>query len=924
MEGVGASRSSGPAGPEGEGSGEQRRARVPKAPTAPTKPEVEEHEATGHVIHRSWCPHCVRARGDLERHPRVKEDDRSIPTLSFDYFYFSEEGQPHLQVKDDFSGMMWSSAIPAKGADPFAANFVAACVVETGYRKILLKSDNEASLKALKELAKQSMQGVEVLSEESKTGDSRANGRVEASVKETKREVRALLSDLRSRIKKEKLHDNHPMMAWVSRHSDFLISRYRVGQDGRTPYERLKGKAWRLPCVCFGERVWFRPLAAYVKKHLSSGTDPKVLAGHYVGTHARNGDVLVMTTFGVLRGGSLRRMTPEERWNDEEFEKLQGVPWKPMASEESRRVEAPVKVDLPEMVGPTEVATRASGARNLYVMRSDVEGDPTPGCPGCEAIMLDLPAVTHNQFCRGRIQEKLSKTPAGKARVERAMKRKSAAMDGRPDAEESETKAATALGAPEDEAPGGEKRKQGETSTEATDKKGKVETRGTKRAGQEPDELYWGDLLEEPEVVTANPSSGSAAEGSSLSHSAFWGPAVPDADPGGPSQAGGQAASGGEQAQQVDDAMPDAGLLELAQLVVDDDTGEQDVFEVAGLLKSLGKRGPAEAAGRLTEVSNKLGLEVGFSLDLGAPKEGGESWDLSRESEAETLKAKLCAEKPLLLVGALPAGAFSPVAVLDKRAAKTQKQLAEEGKAQLRNQVESFKVQHQSGRLFLYEHPRGCKGWEETSFRDLRLHEGVQVVEGPVCKWRLGASYVKRVTRWVTNSAILAASLKARCVEPMQRNLRIERGTACEPGRYPTPLAKAILLGLKGALREAGELSAVTAHTAGPVPDEPELEVDWNQYNSSGSREYWDSITGAPLDPELVERARSDELAWVRKQCVYRKVPIEQCLSTTGRQPISLKWLDRNKGDSQSPNYRSRLVVREIKRSSKTDDLPEH
>ena len=78
-------------------------------------------------------------------------------------------------------------------------------------------------------------------------------------------------------------------------------------------------------------------------------------------------------------------MTPEERWNDEEFEKLQGVPWKPMASEESRRVEAPVKVDLPEMVGPTEVATRASGARNLYVMRSDVEGDPTPGCPGCEA-----------------------------------------------------------------------------------------------------------------------------------------------------------------------------------------------------------------------------------------------------------------------------------------------------------------------------------------------------------------------------------------------------------------------------------------------------------------------------------------------------------------------------------------------------------
>ncbi|CAE7245381.1 unnamed protein product [Symbiodinium sp. CCMP2592] len=879
-EGVGASRSDGPADPEGEGSGEQRRARVPRAPTAPTRAEVEEHEATGHVIHRSWCPHCVRARGDLERHPRVKEEDRSIPTISFDYFFFSEEGQPHLQVKDDFTKMMWSSAIPAKGADPFAANFVAACVGETGYRKIILKSDNEASLKALKELAKQSIQGVEVLPEESKTGDSRANGRVEASVKETKRE------------------------------------------DGRTAYERLKGKAWRLPCVCFGERVWFRPLAAYAKKHLSKGTDPKVLAGHYVGTHARNGDALVMTTQGVLRGGSLRRMSPEERWNDDEFDKLQGVPWKPMASEESRRTEAPVKVDLPEMVGPTEVATRASGARNLYVMRSDVENDPTPGCPGCEAIMLDLPAVTHNQFCRGRIQEKLSKTPEGKARVERAMKRKSAAMDGRPDAQESETQAATALGAPEDAA-GSEKRKQEGAAEEAADKKGRVEAKGTKRQGVDPEDLYWEDQLEEPQVVEVQPSSGSAAEGSSLSHSAFWSPVVPGAPAGGPSQAGGQAESGGEQAQQGDDAMPDAGLLELAQLVVDD-PGDSDLCEVAGLLKSLGKRGPEEATGRLAEVHNKLGLEVGFSLDLEAPKEGGERWDLSKGQEAECLKAKLCTEKPLLLVGSLPVGPFSPAATLCKKSAKPQKQLAEEGRAQLRNQVECFKEQHASGRYFLYEHPRGCGGWEEPSFRDLRLHEGVQVVEGPVCKWRLGASYVKRVTRWVTNSAILAARLKAQCVQPMQRNLQIVEGTACEPGKYPAPLAKAILTGLKGVLLETGELSAVTAHTAGPVPDEPELEVDWSQYVPTGDRVYWDTITGAQLDADHVERARAEELQWVRKQEVYRKVRLEQCYEDTGRAPITLKWLDRNKGDASNPNYRSRLVVREVKKSSRTDDLPEH
>ena len=33
----------------------------------------------------------------------------------------------------------------------------------------------------------------------------------------------------------------------------------------------------------------------------------------------------------------------------------------------------------------------------------------------------------------------------------------------------------------------------------------------------------------------------------------------------------------------------------------------------------------------------------------------------------------------------------------------------------------------------------------------------------------------------------------------------------------------------------------------------------------------------------------------------------------TGRPPITLKWVDRNTGDSIHENYRSRLVVREVK-----------
>ena len=46
-------------------------------------------------------------------------------------------------------------------------------------------------------------------------------------------------------------------------------------------------------------------------------------------------------------------------------------------------------------------------------------------------------------------------------------------------------------------------------------------------------------------------------------------------------------------------------------------------------------------------------------------------------------------------------------------------------------------------------------------------------------------------------------------------------------------------------------------------------------------------------------------------------MPVDEaeCWERTGRPPITLKWVDRNKGDSVKENYRSHLVVREIKKA---------
>ena len=52
---------------------------------------------------------------------------------------------------------------------------------------------------------------------------------------------------------------------------------------------------------------------------------------------------------------------------------------------------------------------------------------------------------------------------------------------------------------------------------------------------------------------------------------------------------------------------------------------------------------------------------------------------------------------------------------------------------------------------------------------------------------------------------------------------------------------------------------------------------------------------------------------------LYVKVPIAECLGKTGKQPISVRWIDINKGDQESPNYRSRLVAREINSHNRED-----
>ena len=58
----------------------------------------------------------------------------------------------------------------------------------------------------------------------------------------------------------------------------------------------------------------------------------------------------------------------------------------------------------------------------------------------------------------------------------------------------------------------------------------------------------------------------------------------------------------------------------------------------------------------------------------------------------------------------------------------------------------------------------------------------------------------------------------------------------------------------------------------------------------------------------------------IRNHAVYEKVPIEQCIQATCKRPVRVRWLDINKWDDITREYRSRLVAQEIQ-TDKREDL---
>ena len=125
-------------------------------PPVPSRQEVAEHEATGHAVFRTWCPACVAGRGVGQQHVRVQRKlEQEVPVIALDYAYLSNPGNRDdvvtlVVARDRRTRSLCASALARKGSDKFAIQVIIDFVRHLGWRRIILKSDSEESIMALK------------------------------------------------------------------------------------------------------------------------------------------------------------------------------------------------------------------------------------------------------------------------------------------------------------------------------------------------------------------------------------------------------------------------------------------------------------------------------------------------------------------------------------------------------------------------------------------------------------------------------------------------------------------------------------------------------------------------------------------------------------------------------------------------------
>ena len=170
---------------------EAQPARPGIVPVLPSEAEVEQHELT-HLPFRSWCRHCVRAKG--KESPHHESSPGGVSKFATDYMFMVEDGRP-ITISAGYDGLtkaFFANVVPCKGTSHgYAARALAHDLLSRGHQKVILQSDQEPSIIDVKHKADTHI-STEIVDGESPVGDSNANGSIERANQTIQGQIRAI------------------------------------------------------------------------------------------------------------------------------------------------------------------------------------------------------------------------------------------------------------------------------------------------------------------------------------------------------------------------------------------------------------------------------------------------------------------------------------------------------------------------------------------------------------------------------------------------------------------------------------------------------------------------------------------------------------------------------------------------------------
>ena len=945
-------------------------------PGQPTARQREEHRID-HWPYRSWCPPCVAGRCTGEHHRGIPDERKTYPMLCFDYLFFTknkkmvckkdlmDSDEVELKVlvaKERKSKAIFAHAVDAKGSgeDGYVVNRLVEDVHWLGWTKMLLKTDNEpAIVQVLKDTlttTRVEVPHMEQISEEHGARyDSASNGEAESAVKQIQRMTRTLKLCLESRLKR-RIPTNHAIMTWLVEHVAWILCTRSRGEDGKTAYERIKGREFGKRGVGFAEKVWHVLPRKGPELEDKAKLDALCKEGIVLG-YCRDSPeyhVYDLEEHKMIKARSIKRMPIEDRWDAEALEKIEIRMKRIYEPKAARGVRTEGFIEDESI----EQAPRGkSRVQRVALYEKDyLEFGITDDCRKCisnkkygynKNASGKSSTMPHTERCRKRMEAALATTEEGRQRLARAQERVDSWIakeieqaDGRKDVRpEGEMSGDVPnIGVPPPHDP-----------HDLDDLFGDFDDRAKQTQAKEAEEQFEterdafldGFIERDGQATPVATPTGDADMGDGDFLYEPVSPRGPDED--GDTEMAANLETPDEILMLLDKCRPQA-----------QEQIQRDAEEILQIIRDLGgsctayKRERKKfinhivaeiySAPRVTKVLKMLpnhAIAPGFALDLTTVNAKGEAWDFDKAEKRQEARELVDEVKPMFLIGSPMCSPWSSLQKLseNRRDPEDVEKMKVRAELHIRFVCELYRAQHEAGRYFLHEHPLFATSWQNEHIVGILRLDGVDTVWGDQCQYGQQAGTegpVKKPTRWLSNSVGILKKLDTKCRGRGGYCSRAQGGkhVSCEgqvarrAAEYPMALCKAILQGCRNQLRMDGRWRY---GFIGILPQDDEymteakvkrrIERIYHVNFEEGKEEtFIDSVTGKPLVAALVREARKKELEYFNAMTVWTKRKRREAFERQGKPPITVRWVDTNKGDDTCPNYRSRLVAREIRR----------